>query len=207
MTALLLSGCGSGKSTSGRGRTRSLCVVTSLPLSGPDAALGHALESGIRQGLDAAPRIGDGYHVHLCHARDDTPADGRTASRVIAANTLLAVSRPDTIAYIGEVNQSGAAVSSGLLSQQGIPLLSISAGSGYGGYMLGTRSAESAAARALQHPPYNCRYRPARGHKKTACLLVSTPLCTAIGPTLHTIPRVCAAPGPDLTRYSSPAVG
>jgi branched-chain amino acid transport system substrate-binding protein len=118
---VLASGCGGGGgSTTARAPDGPLTVYLSVPGHGVDAHAAAAVASGVRLALaDAHGRAGD-RELRLVQV-DNSKPDGTTWDpAVVEANAARAAKDPTAIAYIGELDQGGSAVSIPVTNDAGI---------------------------------------------------------------------------------------
>lgn len=135
--AAVLAGCDSGRPgvvVEGD----QLTVVTSAPLSGDLAAAGQAMVNGERLALAEANGLVGPFTVSLTvlnsvQGRMRLPSEGQVAS-----NARAAVLAPTSIAYIGDYDSAGTAISLPLTNQGGIAQISPLAG--YGGLTSATQA-------------------------------------------------------------------
>jgi branched-chain amino acid transport system substrate-binding protein len=123
------SGSGSSNATgSGTGTVTAppappqLQVVSSLPTSGPNAALGQAVENGIRLAWVAAGKQAGGYQIDY-DANDDASGGHEFSSTSEAAIARMAATDQHTILYIGDLASGASRVSIPILTAAGIPQL------------------------------------------------------------------------------------
>ncbi len=141
--ALLLAACGGGGHTAqttttstltrtspARGeRTRKppaaprLLIVSSLPLSGPAASQGQAVKLGIELAWNQWHRRAGGFRIDYESLGDAAHEDAWTGSLVVA-NAQYAMSKADTILYIGELASGATQESMPFLSAAGIAQVS-----------------------------------------------------------------------------------
>jgi branched-chain amino acid transport system substrate-binding protein len=119
LVAAAASGCGSSK-PEGRVAGRVLTIYASAPLQGVTKALGRDVVEGERLALgQSGGRVG-AYSVRL-RVLDNTRAPAeRWSPDAVALNARRAVHDPTTIAYLGELETAGSAVSLPILSRKGI---------------------------------------------------------------------------------------
>jgi len=116
--AAALTGCGSTAST--RITSNSLTVYTSLPLRGERAAQSLAILRGEKLALqESGGRIG-GLKVGLVALNDADPKTGTWEPGIAAANARQAARNPTTIAYVGESDSGGTAVSLPITNETGV---------------------------------------------------------------------------------------
>jgi ABC-type branched-subunit amino acid transport system substrate-binding protein len=128
--AAVLAGCGGDDdprdSTRVKGDT--LTVYASLPAHGESADAGRAAELGVRRAVqDASGRIG-GRRIELVVLPSTRPGDRSWDPGTIEANAERAADDPTAIAYVGELDQGGSAVS--LPVTNGAGLLQVSPADG-----------------------------------------------------------------------------
>jgi branched-chain amino acid transport system substrate-binding protein len=106
----LVAGCGGDKKEE-RTPGGALTVYMSLPANGAEAAAGQAVAAGARLALaDAHGRAGD-RPVRLVQLDDSKPTGPTWDPDAVEANAKRAARDPATIAYIGELDQGGSAIS------------------------------------------------------------------------------------------------
>ena len=108
-----LGGCGGAQEPAADARVpgRMLTVYASLPAHGDSAAQAAAVGAGARLALaDAGGRAGD-YRVRLVELDSSDPDGGGWDPAIVAANADRAADDPTTIAYVGELDFGGSAVS------------------------------------------------------------------------------------------------
>lgn len=115
----LLAGCGGGSEE--RTPRGALTVYASLPGHGVEARASEAVEAGARLALaDARGRVG-AHAVRLVQLDDSELAGGPTWDPdVVEANATRAVADPTAIAYIGELDGGGSAVSVPVTNDAGV---------------------------------------------------------------------------------------
>jgi len=113
LTALAVSiaGCGDDSKQATRVKGDTLTVYASLPAHGPEGTKGRSAEAGMRRALaDAKGRVA-GRNVRLVALPSTRPGDQTWDPGTVEANAERAVDDPTAIAYIGELDQGGSAVS------------------------------------------------------------------------------------------------
>jgi branched-chain amino acid transport system substrate-binding protein len=112
LAAVLLAGCGGGHDTSStRAPDGPLTVYLSAPRHGVEARSGQAVAAGARRALaDAHGRAG-GRQVRLVQLDAGSPGSSNWDPAAVEANAKRAADDPATIAYIGELDEGGSAVS------------------------------------------------------------------------------------------------
>jgi branched-chain amino acid transport system substrate-binding protein len=115
------SGCsGGGAGTTARAPDGPLTVYLSVPAHGIDAQAAAAVAAGARQALaDAHGRAGD-RELRLVQLDDSKPEGPTWDPAVVEANAARAAKDPTAIAYIGELDQGGSAVSIPVTNEAGI---------------------------------------------------------------------------------------
>jgi branched-chain amino acid transport system substrate-binding protein len=117
----VVSGCsGGGESTTARAPDGPLTVYLSVPAHGIDTQSGAAVAAGARLALqDAHGRAGD-RDLRLVQL-DSTRPDGPTWDpAVVEANAARAAKDPAAIAYVGELDKGGSAVSIPVTNEESI---------------------------------------------------------------------------------------
>jgi branched-chain amino acid transport system substrate-binding protein len=107
---VLLAGCGGGEKDE-RAPAGALSVYVSVPRNGVEAQGGEAVAAGARLALsDAQGRAGN-RQVKIVPLDDSKPTGPTWDPAAVEANAARAVADPTTIAYIGELDQGGSAIS------------------------------------------------------------------------------------------------
>src|SRR3954463_4725683 len=130
---VLITGCGgAGASTTARAPDGPLRVYLSVPAHGVDAPAAAAVTGGARLALqDAHRRAGDpapgvprgragDRDLRLVQLDDSKPEGPTWDPAVVEANAARAAKDPSAIAYIGELDQGGSAVSIPVTNEAGI---------------------------------------------------------------------------------------
>lgn len=126
--ALVASGCGGSGAKDAPGPGGALTVYVSVPRHGTDAAAGAAVLAGARQALtDANGRAGS-RKVRLAALDDSLPAGPTWDPVTVEKNANAAAADRSAIAYIGELDHGGSAVSVPVTNDAGI--LQVSPGDG-----------------------------------------------------------------------------
>lgn len=110
--ALSIAGCGGGGGHLGShvsGHT--LTVYASAPRHGASAAAGEAALTGARQALQEAGGRAGGRRVRLVEMSSTKPGDLLWDPGIVEANADRAAADPTAIAYLGELDLGGSAVS------------------------------------------------------------------------------------------------
>src|SRR3954454_3605363 len=125
----VLAGCGSGEKKDDRARGATLTIYTSLPRHGVSARAGDAVAAGERLALaDAGSRAG-GRRLRLVELDDSDPEKGVTWDpAAVEENAKRAAGDSTTIAYVGELDFGGSAISVPVTNGKGI--LQVSPGDG-----------------------------------------------------------------------------
>jgi branched-chain amino acid transport system substrate-binding protein len=112
LCAVLVAGCGgAGAQTSARPVKGALTVYLSVPRTGVEAGAGGAVAGGARLALkDAGGRAGT-REVRLVELDNSKPPGRTWDPATVEANAKRAAADPTTIAYIGELDRGGSAVS------------------------------------------------------------------------------------------------
>jgi len=121
--ALLAGACG-GDGPDARSATvpgRTLTLYSSLPRSGPSAPMARAVLAGQRRALaDAGGRAGP-YKIRLVPLDSSKPGDERAWDpSQVAKGAGRAVDDPTTIAYLGELDLGGSAISLPVTSSENV---------------------------------------------------------------------------------------
>jgi branched-chain amino acid transport system substrate-binding protein len=121
LVAALLAGCGGGHETTSR-RTPDgpLTVYLSVPRQGVEGGAGKAVAAGARQALADARRRAGGREIRLVQLDAATPQGSSWDPAAVEANAKRAADDPATIAYIGELDEGGSAVSVPVTNQAGV---------------------------------------------------------------------------------------
>jgi branched-chain amino acid transport system substrate-binding protein len=115
----LLAGCGGGAKAE-RAPAGALTVYVSVPRHGVEARVGESVAAGARLALaDAQGRAGD-REVRLVELDDSKPLAPTWDPAAVEANARRAAADPTTIAYIGELDQGGSAVSVPVTNDNGL---------------------------------------------------------------------------------------
>ena len=110
--AASLAGCGGGAQTdTGRVRGDTLTVYTSGPRHGLSAAAGEAVFAGQRRALEQAGGRAGGRRIRLVRLAATRPGDSLWDPGTVRANADRARKDPSAIAYLGELDYGGSAVS------------------------------------------------------------------------------------------------
>ncbi len=120
--AALLTGC-AGSERQARGNRihgRLLTIWVSVPLDGPSAVSGEAVERGAALALaESGARVGR-FVIHLHTLDDSLPTTDRWNPGQTSGDAKIAIDDSTTIGYIGELNSGASAVSIPLLNALGI---------------------------------------------------------------------------------------
>jgi branched-chain amino acid transport system substrate-binding protein len=118
--ALAAAGCGGGHAKKERAPDGPLSVYVSVPGHGVEASTGAAVVAGARLALaDAKGRAGD-RDVRLIQL-DDSKLQGPTWDpSAVETNAKRAAADPTTIAYVGELDEGGSAISVPVTNDAGI---------------------------------------------------------------------------------------
>ncbi|MEA2451267.1 MAG: branched-chain amino acid transport system substrate-binding protein [Thermoleophilaceae bacterium] len=122
LAAAFLAGCGGGhEATSQRAPDGPLTVYLSAPRSGVEARAGQAVAAGAREALaDAHARAG-GRDIRLVQLDASKPqSSGTWDPAAVEANAKRAAANPATIAYIGELDEGGSAISVPVTNNAGV---------------------------------------------------------------------------------------
>ena len=121
LAAALLAGCGGGhQATSQRAPAGPLTVYLSAPRRGVEARAGTAVAAGARQALADAHGKAGGRAIRLMQLDSATPNNSSWDPAAGEANARRAADDPSTIAYIGELDEGGSAVSVPVTNKEGI---------------------------------------------------------------------------------------
>src|SRR3954465_11273331 len=118
---VLASGCsGGGEATTARAPDGPLTVYLSVPSHGTEAQAAGEVAAGARLALeDAHGRAGD-RELRLVRLDDSKPEGPTWDPAVVEANAARAAKDQTAIAYIGELDQGGSAVSIPVTNEAGI---------------------------------------------------------------------------------------
>ncbi|MEA2443524.1 MAG: branched-chain amino acid transport system substrate-binding protein [Thermoleophilales bacterium] len=118
--ALLLGGCGGGDDRPQVPGDGALTIYTSLPMQGASARTAEAVGAGQRLALaDHKGRAG-GHKIRLV-ALDSSKPDGQTWDpSLVEKNAKLAAKDASAVAYLGELDRGGSAVSLPVTNAKGI---------------------------------------------------------------------------------------
>lgn len=92
-------------------RSDTLTVYSSVPLHGPSAAAGEAVLAGARRALREAGGRAGGRRIRHVAVASTRPGDRRWDPGTVKANAERARDDPSAIAYLGELDLGGSAVS------------------------------------------------------------------------------------------------
>src|SRR3954465_9846172 len=121
LAAALLAGCGGGHETTARAPPAGpLTVYVSVPRQGVERGAGKAVAAGARQALADARRRAGGREIRLVQLDAATPQGPSWDPAAGEANAKRAADDPTTIAYIGELDEGGSAVSVPVTNQAGV---------------------------------------------------------------------------------------
>jgi branched-chain amino acid transport system substrate-binding protein len=108
---VLLAGCSGGASKEAKAPEGALTIYMSVPAHGIEARAGQAAATGAQLALsDAHGKAGD-RDVRLIRLDDSKPEGPTWDPSAVEANAKRAAADPATIAYIGELDQGGSAIS------------------------------------------------------------------------------------------------
>lgn len=118
--ATALAACGDDAQESTRVHGETLTVYASLPAHGVEARVGRAAELGMREALREAGGKAGGREVRLVRLPSTRPGDEQWDPGTVEANAERAADDPTTIAYLGELDQGGSAVSLPVTNRESI---------------------------------------------------------------------------------------
>src|SRR3954468_9908749 len=132
LAAVLLAGCGGGReATSQRTPDGPLTVYLSVPRHGIQARAGEEVAGGAGQGAGGARRAlaeargkAGAREIRLTQLDAATPQSSSWDPAAVEANAKRAAEDPTTIAYIGELDEGGSAVSVPVTNKAGVLQLS-----------------------------------------------------------------------------------
>jgi branched-chain amino acid transport system substrate-binding protein len=107
----VVGGCGADADEPTRVEGDTLTIYASLPAHGVDAPAGADAAFGMRQALSAAGGRAAGRRIRLVILPSTRPEDASWDPGTVEANAERAVDDPTTIAYLGELDRGGSAVS------------------------------------------------------------------------------------------------
>src|SRR4051812_18395734 len=121
LAAVMLAGCSGGhEATSRRTPDGPLTVYLSAPRHGVESRAGEAVAAGARQALaDAHGRVA-GRQIRLTQLDAAMPQSSNWDPAAVEANAKRAADDPTTIAYIGELDEGGSAVSVPVTNKAGV---------------------------------------------------------------------------------------
>ena len=121
LAAIALAGCGSAPKDE-RVSGGTLTVYESLPLHGSYARVADATAAGARLALSDAHGRAGGLRVRLVELDSSDPSGGGATwdPSAVEANAKRAANDPTTIAYLGELDQGGSAISVPVTNDKGI---------------------------------------------------------------------------------------
>lgn len=131
MPLLVLAGCAGGDGSGEEGSRipgRTLTVYASLPRHGDSARRADAVAAGQRLALADAGGRAAGYRVRLVELDSSDPEAGGWDPAAVEANAGRAADDPTAIAYLGELDLGGSAISVPVTNEAGI--LQVSPGDG-----------------------------------------------------------------------------
>jgi branched-chain amino acid transport system substrate-binding protein len=109
--AAALSACGGGDGDSSRIRSGTLTIYSSTPRHGISAAGGDAVFAGQRRALRDAGGHAGGRRVRLVRLSSTRPGDSLWDPGTVEANAQRARKDPSAVAYLGELDFGGSAIS------------------------------------------------------------------------------------------------
>jgi branched-chain amino acid transport system substrate-binding protein len=115
-----LAACGDDADPVSHVKGDEVTVYASLPAHGEEAAAGRATERGMRRALAEAKGRAGGRDVKLVVLSSTRPGDEKWDPGTIEANAERAVDDAKTVAYVGELDQGGSAVSLPVTNRAGI---------------------------------------------------------------------------------------
>ena len=123
---LALAGCGGNKSPGGSGSAaKTLTIYSSTPLQGGNRVPARAMVNAVKLALEQRQyRVGD-FKIRFKPLDDSTAQAGNWDPAQVSANARTAARDSSAIAYIGEYNSGGTAVSLPILNEVNMPQLSV----------------------------------------------------------------------------------
>ena len=109
--AVALAGCGGGDEDSSTIRSRSLTIYSSVPRHGTSAAAGEAAFAGQRRALREARGRAGGRRIRLVGLSSTRAGDLLWDPGTVEANAQRARRDPSAVAYLGELDAGGSAIS------------------------------------------------------------------------------------------------
>ncbi|MGI9082281.1 MAG: ABC transporter substrate-binding protein [Thermoleophilaceae bacterium] len=120
LTASLIGCGGGGEAEAPRVRGDTLTVYSSGPRHGASAAAGEAVFAGQRRALAQAKGRAGGRRIRLVRLTSTRPGDTVWDPGTVEANAQRARKDPSTIAYLGELDLGGSAVSLPVTNRAGL---------------------------------------------------------------------------------------
>src|SRR4051812_6798343 len=121
LAAALLAGCGGGHTgTSQRAPDGPLTVYLSVPRQGVEARAGEAVAAGARRALADSNGHAGGREIRLVQVDAAKPQSSTWDPAAVEANAKRAAADPTAIAYIGELDEGGSAISVPVTNNAGI---------------------------------------------------------------------------------------
>jgi branched-chain amino acid transport system substrate-binding protein len=117
-------GGGSAETTGGGGEGGDVTVYSSLPLQGASRPQTTAMVQGIRLALKQSGNKAGNINVKYESLDDSTAQAGTWTPEATSANARKVAQDDKAVAYIGEFNSGGSAISMPILNEAGVPQVS-----------------------------------------------------------------------------------
>src|SRR4051795_9127766 len=117
---VLLAGCSGGAAKEAKAPEGALTVYMSMPAHGIEARAGQAAEQGAQLALSDARGRAGARDVKLVRLDDSKPEGPTWDPSAVEANAKRAAADPAAIAYIGELDEGGSAISVPVTNDAGI---------------------------------------------------------------------------------------
>jgi len=116
--ALALAGCGGSRHARRHlGALRAVAIYSSLPLQGPQAAQGIAVQNGIRLALAQSDGRAGPFAIHYRSLDDARAGGGAWSVSQVQKNAMAAAADTAAVAYIGQLSSAASEVSMPVLNE------------------------------------------------------------------------------------------